>query len=221
MAATVIGLDHGQRMDGVYAVQRHFYDATRKYYLLGRDLTIDALGADGGRHVLEIGCGTARNLVRTARRFPDAQLYGIDISAQMLKSARANLARTRLGERVRLARGDAADFDPGQLFGRTHFDRIMFSYTLSMVPDWRGALAMASRLLDEDGELHIVDFGMQERLPGWFGRGLEAWLAKFHVELRDELVLACSCLARSSNLGMHFQPLYGDYARRIVLTRGA
>ena len=29
--------DHARRMDAVYATQRHIYDLTRKYYLLGRD----------------------------------------------------------------------------------------------------------------------------------------------------------------------------------------
>ncbi len=31
------GIDHATLMDRVYKRQRHFYDATRKYYLLGRD----------------------------------------------------------------------------------------------------------------------------------------------------------------------------------------
>jgi len=29
--------DHADLMDRVYRRQRHLYDATRKYYLLGRD----------------------------------------------------------------------------------------------------------------------------------------------------------------------------------------
>ncbi|MDE2620627.1 MAG: class I SAM-dependent methyltransferase, partial [Sphingomonadales bacterium] len=92
-------------MDAVYRRQRHIYDLTRKYYLFGRDPMLDALGlpATGvGCSVLEIGCGTGRNLARVQRRWGDAALFGIDISAEMLKSARA-----RLGDRAVLAIGDA------------------------------------------------------------------------------------------------------------------
>ena len=50
-------------MDRLYRRQRHFYDVTRKHYLLGRDRLIDGLAPPSGGRVLEIGCGTARNLV--------------------------------------------------------------------------------------------------------------------------------------------------------------
>ena len=39
--------DHSVLMDDVYRYQRHIYDASRKFYLLGRDRLIDALDLDG------------------------------------------------------------------------------------------------------------------------------------------------------------------------------
>ena len=36
--------DAGEKMDRIYRVQRHFYDLTRKYYLLGRDRLIRGAG---------------------------------------------------------------------------------------------------------------------------------------------------------------------------------
>ena len=53
-------------MDRIYRRQRHLYDFTRKYYLLGRDRLIHRLSPPAGSRVLEIGCGTARNLVVAA-----------------------------------------------------------------------------------------------------------------------------------------------------------
>ena len=41
---------HGQHMDGIYRYQRYIYDATRKYYLLGRDRMLDGLRPPPGRH---------------------------------------------------------------------------------------------------------------------------------------------------------------------------
>ena len=54
-------------MDKVYRHQRHFYDFTRHYYLLGRDRLIRELNITPGESVIEIGCGTARNLIRIAQ----------------------------------------------------------------------------------------------------------------------------------------------------------
>ncbi len=67
--------DHaGQRgaMDRMYRFQRHIYDATRRFYLLGRERLIAELDVPPGGSVLEIGCGTGRNLILVARRYPNA-----------------------------------------------------------------------------------------------------------------------------------------------------
>ena len=46
------------QMDRMYRNQRLIYDATRAYYLLGRDQMLRGLGAGPGDKVLEVGCGT-------------------------------------------------------------------------------------------------------------------------------------------------------------------
>ena len=79
-----VAQDHAQLMDDVYRYQRLIYDLTRKYYLLGRDHLIRELGATPDAHVLEVGCGTGRNLEKIGQRYPKAALYGLDISEQML-----------------------------------------------------------------------------------------------------------------------------------------
>ena len=55
--------NHAALMDRVYRRQRHIYDFTRKYYLFGRDRLIDAMQPKPGARILEVGCGTARNLI--------------------------------------------------------------------------------------------------------------------------------------------------------------
>ena len=99
-------VDHGGLMDRVYRHQRYIYDATRKYYLLGRDPMIAGLNPPPGASVLEIGCGTGRNLVKAARRYPRASFYGIDISREMLETAGRSIAGAGLTDRVRLAFAD-------------------------------------------------------------------------------------------------------------------
>ena len=183
-------------MDRIYRRQRHLYDSTRKYYLLGRDRLIERLSPPSGGRVLEIGCGTARNLVAAAGAYPHAKYYGIDISAAMIETARAKVARTGLSPRIRLARADATRFDSDLLFGVPGFSRVFLSYSLSMIPQWRAALAQSLACLLPGGELHVVDFGGQEQLPVWFRRGLRIWLAQFHVDLRDGLEAEFAALER-------------------------
>ena len=95
-----------RRMNRMYRRQRHIYDGTRRYYLLGRDQLIANLGAKAGADVLEIGCGTGRNLVHAARLYPDARFFGIDISTEMLTSAISAISRRDLAKRIRVAHGD-------------------------------------------------------------------------------------------------------------------
>jgi S-adenosylmethionine-diacylgycerolhomoserine-N-methlytransferase len=210
--------DHAGRMDAIYATQRHFYDLTRKYYLLGRDALIRAL-APGQGTVLEVGCGTARNLIAAAKRWPEARFHGFDISEAMLETARANVARAGLSDRITLVQGDATAFDPAAMFGVAAFDRIFMSYTLSMIPDWQGAVRAAAGVLGPGGRLHIVDFGQQERLPGVWRRALFAWLGKFHVTPRRELPAVLEGVADSGGLGLDFRRLYRGYAWGAQLTR--
>ncbi|HSJ78743.1 MAG TPA: class I SAM-dependent methyltransferase [Erythrobacter sp.] len=186
---------HAALMDGVYRGQRHIYDLTRKYYLFGRDTLIAGLAATPGMRVLEIACGTGRNLAKIGRAWPGVRLYGLDISAEMLKTARANL-----GDEARLVEGDACAFDAAALFGEAMFDRVVLSYSLSMIPYWEGAFAHAARHLAPGGELHVVDFGDLGGLPRLLQRLLHAWLAKFHVAARSALPETAARLAAEHGL---------------------
>ncbi len=211
------GTDHSGLMDRIYRHQRHIYDLTRKYYLLGRDRMINGLDVPAGGTVLELGCGTGRNLVRAARRYPEACFYGLDISAEMLETAKAAVEREGISERVTLARGDATDFDAMALFGLEKFDRVFVSYSLSMIPGWEKSVGAALAVLKPGGSLHVVDFGQQERLPRWFRAMLRTWLKKFHVEpratLRDEL----EAEAGKRALSVFFETLYRGYAVKAVV----
>ncbi len=57
-----------EKMDGMYRRQRYFYDLTRKYYLLGRDRLIAEMHVRAGENILEVGCGTGRNLLILAKK---------------------------------------------------------------------------------------------------------------------------------------------------------
>ena len=206
-------------MDAIYRTQRHFYDLTRKYYLLGRDRLIRHLSPPPGGSVLEIGCGTGRNLIVAAKAWPDAHFFGIDISEAMLETARAKVAKAGLSDRITLAQGDATAFDAQALFGRPAFDRIFQSYTLSMIPDWQGAIREAAAKLAPGGRLDIVDFGQQNGLPRLWRKLLFAWLAKFDVSPRATLRDVVEGVAAAQGLEADFLPLRLDYVWVARLSR--
>jgi len=200
--------DHAELMDSVYRYQRYVYDFTRKYYLFGRDRLIDEMAPKPGSRIVEIGCGTARNLIRLARRYKDAQLFGLDASEAMLETAAGAIAKAGLGARIRLAHGYAEALAP-QMFGLAEpFDEAVFSYSLSMIPDWKQALGAAGTLAP-GGRIHIVDFGDLAGLPGPVRKMLLGWLGLFHVAPRTELLRV---LEQSPGAAAALRTLGGRYA---------
>ncbi len=206
-------------MDRIYRYQRHIYDLTRKCYLLGRDRVIDELQASSDDAVLEIGCGTARNLIKVAKRYPMARCFGIDISDEMLATARKSVTRRWLGDRIRLERADATNFDGAALFGQPRFERIIISYSLSMIPSWPATLERATHALAPGGRLLIIDFGEFSGWPSWFRQAFCWWLAQFHVAPRTDLQEQASALASSRGLSMSYRDLHGGYAKYIAIER--
>src|SRR6201999_1392975 len=156
------------RMNRMYRLQRHIYDGTHRYYLLGRDQMIAGLQPAPSARVLEIGCGTGRNLVLATKRYPDTYFFGVDVSTEMLTSALTAISRHGLASRIRVAHGDATAFDP------------QFSFGIPSVDD-------AIDQLNPGGQLHVVDFGCQERLPGVSRSLLLSWLKLFDVTPRNDL----------------------------------
>jgi S-adenosylmethionine-diacylgycerolhomoserine-N-methlytransferase len=211
--------DAAGAMDRMYRRQRHIYDLSRKYYLIGRDEAIARLEPQAGDCVLEIGCGTGRNLIKAARAYPKAPFYGLDVSQRMLDTAEAAIRRAGLGGRIVVAQGDATSFDPTALFGRAAFERVMISYALSMIPLWREALGRALDLVAPGGSLHIVDFGDCAGLPGPFKAALRRWLSAFEVKPRDDLGETLAALARARGLAATTQDWRRGYATLAVARR--
>jgi S-adenosylmethionine-diacylgycerolhomoserine-N-methlytransferase len=212
LSAALAGDGARAAMDRMYRRQRHIYDATRKFYLLGRDELIAELNPPAGGATLEIACGTGRNLIRAARAYPAARFYGLDVSEELRAPARARGAAAGLAGRVTLARGDATSFDPQALFGVGAFDRVFISYALSMIPDWERALAEAAMRLSPNGALHVVDFGDQSGWPSVIRGALGAWLARFEVTPRLALEAQMRALAASRGFSVEFRPLFRRYS---------
>lgn len=198
-----------QAMDQMYRYQRYIYDFTRKYYLLGRDRLIRHLPIKLNSTTIEIGCGTGRNLMLAAKQYPQGRFFGIDASEEMLKTARQKIAH--LPMKIELRQGLAEELNYQDFHIEQGFDIVFFSYTLSMIPNWQSAVDAALRNLKPNGDLYIVDFSQQSRLPHWFAKALQAWLARFGVFHDPELIHYLRELHNSQQGQLTIEDIGWDY----------
>lgn len=141
-------------LERYYRLHSHIYDATRWSFLFGRKALVREVSSHvrPGR-ILEIGCGTGKNLVSLASRFPDAEIAGLDLSKDMLERASRKFSG-RPG-RPALIRRDYSQ----PLHSLPLYDLIVFSYTLSMInPGFQQALINSRRDLAPGGMIAVVDF---------------------------------------------------------------
>lgn len=196
----------------MYRHQRYFYDLTRKYYLLGRDKLIARLNARAGENVLEIGCGTARNLIILAEKYPATNFYGLDASAEMLKTAQEKVEAKQL-KNINLQVALADNFSYDKTFNLAQpFDTVYFSYSISMIPPWRESIQNALENLKNNRSFYIVDFFDQQDLPAWFQKILQSWLKQFHVKYPKDLPPYLESLEARGLGKLTVTPLYKRYA---------
>lgn len=205
-------LDAALRMDQQYRYQRYIYDLSRKYYLLGRDTLLKDLPIQADEAVLEIGCGTGRNLLKLAYRYPAAQFYGVDASAMMLEVATRKLQATQYADSIQFRQGLAEQISWHSLGLDEPLDHIIFSYVLSMIPGWSAVLEHALTLLKPCGYLHVVDFSDQAGMPSWFKASLLTWLAWFNVHPEPRILQSLEGLAARSGAKLKTKHLPGRYA---------
>jgi S-adenosylmethionine-diacylgycerolhomoserine-N-methlytransferase len=202
-----------EEMDEMYRWTRYVYDFTRKYYLLGRDRLLSDMELQPGDRVLEIGCGTARNLIRLARQRPDIRCYGLDASTEMLATAAAKVKARRLEGRITLRHCLAEELDFVKTFELSApFDAAFFSYSLSMIPTWSQAIDAALANVKRGAAFYVVDFWDQGGWPKWFRIALKRWLDLFHVQHRPELIEYLHDLDAKGVGTLTLKPVAGRYA---------
>ncbi len=166
---------HGASLDAFYAAQAEAYDGFREHLLHGREQMVSALAIGSDHRLLDVGGGTARNL-----EFIDPTVLAACASVEILDLCRPLLAiaKRRVVERgwtnVILTHADACRDEPVH----ASVDRVMFSYSLSMIPDWHLALDRAIARLRPGGLLGIADFHVSTvpppacaTIPGRAGSG--------------------------------------------------
>ncbi len=89
------------------------------------------VGAESPRQVVDLGCGPGQLTIELARRWPTADVLGLDSSPEMIDAATAPA-----GERVRFELADAASWEPAE-----PVDVIVSNATLQWIPGHRALLS--------------------------------------------------------------------------------
>ena len=115
----------------------------------GRKAAVAAAEQIGGR-ILEVGVGTGLSLpdYSSANR-----LVGVDLSAPMLRKAKARVAERRLGNVNGLAVMDAQRL----AFAEAAFDVVVAQYVITAVPDPEATLDEFVRVIKPGGEIVDLD----------------------------------------------------------------
>src|ERR1700689_2586136 len=147
----------------------------------GRKASIAAAERIGGR-ILEVGVGTGLSL-------PDYswsnRLIGVDLSAPMLRKAKARVAEHRLTNVDGLAVMDAQHLG----FQDAVFDVVVAQYVITAVPNPEATLNEFARVLRPGGEIVLVNHlgaesGMRASFEQWFAplAGRLGWRPEFRWE---------------------------------------
>ncbi len=113
------------------------------------ELALDA----PGELVLDVASGTAGVAIELARR-TGARVAGLDLTEQMLRRGRANVAAAGLAGRIGLVAGRAEQLP----FPDASFDSLTFTYLLRYVDDPQATLAELARVVKPGGRVASLEF---------------------------------------------------------------
>ncbi len=161
------GTSHAERMENFYAGQAEDYDAFRQRLLPGRAELLSELTFPEQAVVVDLGGGTGANLefLPATAHAKVRAWYLVDLASSLLTVA-AERATANGWNQVHTVNADATAWQPEE-----RADIVLFSYSLTMIPDWRAAIDNALEYLKPGGQLAVVDFTVFEES---YDEGLQA-----------------------------------------------
>jgi len=174
---THISNSEANELEQYYRFHSKIYDATRWSFLFGREAILDMIPELPSQpRIMEIGCGTGKNIEHLNYHFPDAHILGVDLSQDMLQKAQNKLLNTR-----------HVDFQQAEYGAETvandPFDLILLSYSLTMIGDQaEDVLEQISQDLKPKGYIAVVDFHTSPF--SWF----QKWMSVNHVDLSGHML---------------------------------
>jgi demethylmenaquinone methyltransferase/2-methoxy-6-polyprenyl-1,4-benzoquinol methylase len=170
-----------------------------------RAKAVDRLDLRLGERVLEIGCGTGRNLPYLSKAVgPHGRVYGVDLSPGMLARARTLCERNHL-RNVELIEGDATHYR-----APVPLDGVIFGLSYNTMPQHLLVLREAWAQLRPGGRLVIMDAKLPPGLGGRLLLPFSLWLMK-HTMLSNPLIKPWEELARLAGSIEMEQFMFGSW----------
>ncbi|MGA4800049.1 class I SAM-dependent methyltransferase [Streptomyces lavendulocolor] len=151
-----------ERMESYYRSTAGDYDSFRERLLHGRRDLMGLLPAVPGGHLVEMGAGTGSNIAHLdeRRRKEFGTITLVDVSTSMLEVARRRVERSGW-DNVETVLASATDYRPRDGLA----DVVVFSYALTMMPDWFAAVDHARSVLRPGGTIAVCDFYVARKHP--------------------------------------------------------
>jgi S-adenosylmethionine-diacylgycerolhomoserine-N-methlytransferase len=155
------GRTHAERLESYYHSQARTYDEFRAQLLHGRPELIRQVSFPPGGRAVDLGGGTGSNLELLGDRLALLEeVILVDLCPAMLAQARQRIQR-RGWRNVHAVEADASTYEPPH----GPVDLVLFSYSLTMMPDWFAAIDQAYRMLRGGGQIAVTDFYVSRKWP--------------------------------------------------------
>jgi ubiquinone/menaquinone biosynthesis C-methylase UbiE len=140
------------------------YDRRWSFYIEATlQATLSHLEIRSGDLVLDLGCGTGTLIQHLLKIAPEAEIFGLDPSAEMLE-----IAKQKLPDSVQLTAGSATNLP----FPNDCFDVLVSTSALHYFRNPDRAIQEMQRVLKPSGRLILTDWCYDY----WTCRGLDLWL---------------------------------------------
>jgi ubiquinone/menaquinone biosynthesis C-methylase UbiE len=129
------------------------------------------------QRVLDLGCGTGTLVVLLKRKYPAAEIVGVDPDQKALQRAQKKVRRAGVAVQLDEGFADELPYEAGT------FDRVLSSFMLHHLEEHERekTLREVLRVLKPAGTFHLLDFaGGEDKARGRLGR-----LVNSHARLED------------------------------------
>lgn len=124
-----------------------------------------------GSSVLDIGCGAGFDLYVAKRLTGDSgRVCGIDLTREMVKRARENLAESGM-ENIEVIHVSSEEIP----YKDDTFDTVISNGVINLSPCKQDLFQEIFRVLKNGGNLQFADVMLEKELPGTLVGSLEAW----------------------------------------------
>jgi ubiquinone/menaquinone biosynthesis C-methylase UbiE len=142
-----------------------------------REELIKQASIQPNQRVLDLGCGTGTLVVLLKRKYPAAEIVGVDPDPKALQRAQKKVRRAGVAVQLDEGFADELPYEAGT------FDRVLSSFMLHHLEEHERekTLREVLRVLKPVGTFHLLDFaGGEDKAPGRLGR-----LVNSHARLED------------------------------------